>query len=112
MIPKLNPCVASEMSNTHLKLYGKEQRGTKDMICHHSINLRYRHYEWHYSNHTLQMRLDWMKIMLSLTDLTYHQKQKSYNEKHLLQNYHLKMYRKVTNRNTSFDMPPLNQSTL
>ena len=61
MIPKLNSCVASEMSNTHLKLYGKEQRGTKDMICHHSINLRYRHYEWHYSNHTLQIRLDWMK---------------------------------------------------
>ena len=50
--------------------------------------------------------------MLWFTDLTYHQKQKSYNEKHLLQNYHLKMYRKVTNRNTSFDMPPLNQSSL
>ena len=36
MIPKLNSCVASEMSNTHLKLYGKEQRGkrgkTKDEV--------------------------------------------------------------------------------
>ena len=60
MIPKLNSCVASEMSNTHLKLYGKEQRGTKDMICHPSINLRYRHYEWQYPNHTLQIESDWM----------------------------------------------------
>ena len=39
-------------------------------------------------------------------------KAKSYNEKHLLQNYHLKMYGKGANRIKSFDMPPLNQFTL